>query len=456
MRVLPVQSHASASSPAPAAAAQPGSASPATAAVSFKQVLDKSSKAKQTNPDQPAATAAKSKKTNANSAGTSDATDQTEESGQATAAQSQAATGKAPALAGKTATGAKPKAGDAVKSDSESDEDAESQPVKVDAEQTAAVGDEQSSSPDDEKEAAAGKSRQKSTVTDTSSVAAVALVSDDYLPQAVQALAAKTDGESAENAAAKPAKSNVAGNEPKGTKLKAEETVQPANGKSPDPSKGSSGDAADDVLASVDSAAAGEVAAAAGATAAPKTAEHSASPGDFAAVQQQAADAVALKAAVVTKTAIPQPPALSTDAQIAAANNRQIVTAVHTQLLPNGGSMQIRLDPPELGALQITVQMRNGVMTAEFAASSDQAANLLSHSLGDLKSQLETQGVSVEKLHVTQAPRSTSGGKSDSGDGSRRDGNPTEDQRREQQRREMIRRMWSKLAGEPVPLDMVA
>jgi flagellar hook-length control protein FliK len=453
MRVLPVQSHASAPASAPAAGAQPASTSSAAVAGSFQQVLNKSAKAKQPPPNQAPSTAASGKKTNGNSAATSQTTEETEENGAAAAAG-----GKAPAPV-TSKTPAKTKAGDAVKSDSDSEEDAESQPVNVDAEQAPALGEEKSSSPDDEKESTAEKSKQKpaaTTTTDTSSAAAVALNPDVYVPQPIQTLAAKTDGGAAENVAAKPVKSNVAATQSKGTKLQAEEAVQPAKGKSADQPKDSSGSAASDALASVDSAAAGEVAAAAGSSAAPKTAEHSASPGDFAAVQQQAADAVAQKAAVVTKTAIPQPPALATDAQIAAANNRQIVTAVHTQLLPNGGSMQIRLDPPELGALQITVHMRDGMMTAEFAASNDQAASLLSHSLGDLKSQLETQGVSVEKLHVTQAPRSTSGGKSDSGDRSRRDGDPTEDQRREQQRREMIQRMWSKLAGEPVPLDMVA
>ena len=66
---------------------------------------------------------------------------------------------------------------------------------------------------------------------------------------------------------------------------------------------------------------------------------------------------------------------------------------------------QIRLDPPELGALQVLVHMRDGAMTASFQTSSDDATKLLSHSLGQLKQVLESQGVSVDKLHVQQAPR---------------------------------------------------
>jgi hypothetical protein len=73
-----------------------------------------------------------------------------------------------------------------------------------------------------------------------------------------------------------------------------------------------------------------------------------------------------------------------------------------------------------------------------------------------LKTQLETQGVSVEKLHVTSTPRETRNGGSGSGSRQEREQTPSEEQKREQQRKEMIRRMWAKLAKGPVPLDMVA
>ncbi len=117
--------------------------------------------------------------------------------------------------------------------------------------------------------------------------------------------------------------------------------------------------------------------------------------------------------------------------------------------------MQIRLDPPELGALSLTVRMHEGVMTASFQTSNEEATRLLSHSLSDLKTSLESQGVSVGRLHVEQAPK-------DPQPQSRQDGQSRSDQsqdspaRQEQQRREMIRRMWQKLRGVDDPLDMVA
>ena len=130
-------------------------------------------------------------------------------------------------------------------------------------------------------------------------------------------------------------------------------------------------------------------------------------------------------------------------------NHAKIVTGIHGELLPNGGAMHLRLDPPELGDLLVSVQMRDGVMTAAFQTSNDEATRLLSHSLGDLKATLEAQGVTVERLHVQQAPRQE---QDQGGAGNRNDGrNPAaEDQhhaRREQQRREMVQRLWDKLAG---------
>jgi flagellar hook-length control protein FliK len=151
----------------------------------------------------------------------------------------------------------------------------------------------------------------------------------------------------------------------------------------------------------------------------------------------------------------PLPAAAPPEAQFAQANHARISMNVAGQLLPNGGSMQIRLDPPELGALQVKVEMRDGTMTASFQTQNDQATRLLSHSLGDLRASLESQGVNVTKLHVEQAPRqqsSSSGEHRQPQDGARPDSSGD----REQQRREMLRRMWRKLSGAEDPLDMVA
>ncbi|HXE54338.1 MAG TPA: flagellar hook-length control protein FliK, partial [Tepidisphaeraceae bacterium] len=140
------------------------------------------------------------------------------------------------------------------------------------------------------------------------------------------------------------------------------------------------------------------------------------------------------------------------EAQFADANHTRIVAGIHGQLLPNGGSMHIRLDPPELGSLHVRVEMRDGVMTASFETTNDHATRLLSHSLSDLKTALESQGVNVDKLQVRQSPKDQQSSSND------RQPDRSQDQARqqEQQRKEMVRRMWQKLMNGSDPLDLVA
>lgn len=145
----------------------------------------------------------------------------------------------------------------------------------------------------------------------------------------------------------------------------------------------------------------------------------------------------------------------SMESRFAEANHPKIVTAVRSELVPHGGSMQIRLDPPELGALQVRVEMRDGVLAASFQTVNDDATQLLSHSLHQLKTALEAQGVSVERLHVEQVPREKlAGGTSE--DGQQQQQPQDHASQQEQQRREMLQRMWRRLAGDKDPLDLMA
>ncbi|CAN5649215.1 hypothetical protein BH09PLA1_BH09PLA1_22170 [soil metagenome] len=148
--------------------------------------------------------------------------------------------------------------------------------------------------------------------------------------------------------------------------------------------------------------------------------------------------------------------AQSSERAFAAENHANIVASVRTNLLPDGGTMQIRLNPPELGAIQVAVQMRDGVMNASFETTSDQATRLLSHSLGELRASLENSGVTVDKLHVEQAPRDQQA-KHNSPEDRQQQGQAQDSPgRREQERRELLQRMWRKLSEGSDPLDMVA
>jgi flagellar hook-length control protein FliK len=150
------------------------------------------------------------------------------------------------------------------------------------------------------------------------------------------------------------------------------------------------------------------------------------------------------------------PAPASPETQFIDANHPAIVTGVQTQLLPDGGTMQLHLNPPEMGALQVTVQMHAGVMSAAFETSNDEATRMLSHSLGQLKTALESTGVSVEKMQVQQSPKQQSSSNNADQQQQKRDPEEQQNARQEQQRRQMLQRMWNKLAGVEDPLDLVA
>ena len=155
--------------------------------------------------------------------------------------------------------------------------------------------------------------------------------------------------------------------------------------------------------------------------------------------------------------AAPPAPELPPEARFAAENHEKIVTGVRGELLPNGGTMRLRLDPPELGTLQVSLHMRNGVVTAAFETANNDAARMLSHTLGDLRATLESHGITVDKLHVQQSPRDEGGASSRRDDSERPDQTFEQQQesRREQQRRDAVQRIWDKLAG-IAPIDLVA
>jgi flagellar hook-length control protein FliK len=74
----------------------------------------------------------------------------------------------------------------------------------------------------------------------------------------------------------------------------------------------------------------------------------------------------------------------------------------------NGGSMAMRLDPPELGQLRVQMVVHQATVTAEFHASTTQAQAILEKHMAILRTALESQGLSVERLTVN-GPSSANG-----------------------------------------------
>src|SRR5205085_5772719 len=104
---------------------------------------------------------------------------------------------------------------------------------------------------------------------------------------------------------------------------------------------------------------------------------------------------------------------------------------------------------------QVTVEMRNGTVNATFQTSNDDATRLLSHSLGQLKSALEAQGVNVDRIQVQQSPRDQNARNGEQQPNQQQSHQQQQEAQREQQRKEMLRRMWRRLAGVD-SVDLVA
>ena len=60
----------------------------------------------------------------------------------------------------------------------------------------------------------------------------------------------------------------------------------------------------------------------------------------------------------------------------------------------------MRLQPPQLGDLRVQMTIARGVVTAQFHAATPQAHALLEQSLAVLRSALEANGLTVERLTV--------------------------------------------------------
>jgi flagellar hook-length control protein FliK len=74
-----------------------------------------------------------------------------------------------------------------------------------------------------------------------------------------------------------------------------------------------------------------------------------------------------------------------------------------------GGSVRLRLHPPELGSLRLEVALRNGTMTARLEVESDSARAMLLDNLPALRDRLAQQGIKVDRFDVDLGDRSAGG-----------------------------------------------
>lgn len=65
-----------------------------------------------------------------------------------------------------------------------------------------------------------------------------------------------------------------------------------------------------------------------------------------------------------------------------------------------GGPVEMRLSPPELGTLQVKIQVKDGVMTAKMEVETPAARNALLDNLPALRDRLEQQQIRIDKFDV--------------------------------------------------------
>jgi flagellar hook-length control protein FliK len=81
----------------------------------------------------------------------------------------------------------------------------------------------------------------------------------------------------------------------------------------------------------------------------------------------------------------------------------QVVLGLRGNLDPQNGKAEIRLDPPNMGTLKVSIALDKGSLTAQFETSTDVVRDLLNSHIDKLRSVLEGQGITVDHLSVQTA-----------------------------------------------------
>ena len=93
------------------------------------------------------------------------------------------------------------------------------------------------------------------------------------------------------------------------------------------------------------------------------------------------------------------------DSPVERATMGRVLRGMQGALNQQGGSVTLRLTPAELGTLKIELAIAGGAVSARFSAETDTVRQLLSDRMAQLRTALERQGLSVERLAVqTQQP----------------------------------------------------
>jgi flagellar hook-length control protein FliK len=95
-------------------------------------------------------------------------------------------------------------------------------------------------------------------------------------------------------------------------------------------------------------------------------------------------------------------PAVTSDVVRPATPVDQLVSVLRPLRANRDGAYRLDLElrPPELGRVELRVELRDGVLHASLRADNDAAAQLVRDSLGELRVQLAREGVQAGRLSV--------------------------------------------------------
>jgi flagellar hook-length control protein FliK len=81
----------------------------------------------------------------------------------------------------------------------------------------------------------------------------------------------------------------------------------------------------------------------------------------------------------------------------------QIIQRIRVTIQPEQTSMELQLNPENLGKVNLSVQSKNGVMTAQFVVQNEISREAIESQLHTLRETLNQQGIKVEAIEVTVA-----------------------------------------------------
>jgi flagellar hook-length control protein FliK len=141
----------------------------------------------------------------------------------------------------------------------------------------------------------------------------------------------------------------------------------------------------------------------------------------------------------------------------------QVVLGLRGKIDARNGKAEIRLDPPNLGTVHVSISLDKGTLTAQFQSDSDSVRDLLKGNMEKLKTVLESQGVAVDRLSVESPATKAAAPDASSAQAGANNGRSAgqyhqnaSDQRRSQKESSTFSRVWREATQDAAPMDVTA